>query len=256
MLEEQFRSGHDFSFLIGPACMLVEAELCELLVTPAQPVAATLIDCLKASQNDRQADILADWACGKKPPMIGHSSIVAMALRRGLEQENPILSQFLNEHFKTSFHKLLRTNSFARSIDRLRETRIAIRPATAPSHSMPPITKLWHVWRSQTVAWCTGEMRVRWSPNSSGRVVYCITCCRRVCSRPKPPRRKSDRAWAIDWQRWHLRGSKLGIRVEMRHEPGAENYTRYCAQFSAARVGLSHRRQRKCCVSSQCSHVR
>ena len=123
LLERQFGPGHEFAFLIGPTCQVIEAELMALLVGPARGIAERLLAALAADRNTRkQAEILGGWAAARVPPTFGHTSLVLLALRRGLEQGDAAVSAFLAAHFCPEYAAALRANSLGRCVDRLRET--------------------------------------------------------------------------------------------------------------------------------------
>jgi hypothetical protein len=122
-LEESFSPDGEYAFLIGPACTLLEAEIDMLLTVPARAVADQLIAVLGSGNKDdrRRADILADWASGKRPATIGTASVILLALRRGLEGNAAALTAFLDENFQPGYLMPLAANGLARGLDFIRE---------------------------------------------------------------------------------------------------------------------------------------
>lgn len=109
----------DYSFLIAPACAILEKELDELLAQPARAVAASLCEVMQGVDAS-QAGLLDKWAEGRSLPALGTNSLLLRALRHGLGQQQEALLTFAGGAFTPGFLDLIRTNQVAKSLDRLR----------------------------------------------------------------------------------------------------------------------------------------
>lgn len=102
-VENQFPQNAEHAYLIAPACVLLEAELDVLLVQPCRAIANELVTALRQNGEAKPAEILDDWACGRKPTTIGTVSMIFLALRRGYEQGRGAILGFLRDHFQAGY---------------------------------------------------------------------------------------------------------------------------------------------------------
>lgn len=122
-IEDQYAAAPtevDFACLIASACQVVEAELNDLLVTPAREVAGPLVAALRARDKEKQAELLLMWGEGKFPATIGTASLVLMALRYAVEDGDAGCVGFLAANFRPGFVPLARTKTLAATLDKIR----------------------------------------------------------------------------------------------------------------------------------------
>lgn len=121
-LEERFPGSWDHSYVIASACQVLEMELSQLLVQPAQEIATELVDALHShGKNQKQTEVLKAWSERKVPATIGIASLILLALRRALEQSRDKVSDYLCNHFRPSYQRLLANKKFGACLDRIRE---------------------------------------------------------------------------------------------------------------------------------------
>jgi hypothetical protein len=120
-LEALYGVDLDFGFLIASACQVLEAELEQLLMTPARGIGGALAGVLASEGKSKQSAILADWAEGKLAATIGMASLVLLALRRGLAAGDGVCRDFLARHFRAGYASLIAAGGLGPALDRLRE---------------------------------------------------------------------------------------------------------------------------------------
>ena len=112
----------DFGLLIILASLILEEELHRLIVGPAETILRRLIEVLRRSdRHRRQAAILEEWSQGNFKATLGVTSLVLLALQRGLESSDVAIETFLEARFRMPYSTMVATGCLGKCLDAIRE---------------------------------------------------------------------------------------------------------------------------------------
>lgn len=111
----------EYSFLIVPACQILESELQARLLKSARHVVGDLVSALENARDRNRADMLEKWGNQQCPDTIGVSCVVLLALFRALQQNNSEVTSFLKEEFDDDYVDKVRNNRLLPVLDQVRD---------------------------------------------------------------------------------------------------------------------------------------